>query len=186
MGAFLIEFVLFGVTGLLPTFAIAVGFGSEVGFSLIAILNGASCLGRITTGMVGDRLGHLNFLITMISIVIIITGVIFVPFGTKHIGALYTFAALWGYGSGSFLSCSPVCVGKTCEPKDYGRYVGTMNFFVSFSLLVTVPVGGQMLDSMGGMALSGFYLAVIFLGGGCFFAARTLLLDGRTIFRAII
>ncbi|KAK2025102.1 major facilitator superfamily transporter [Colletotrichum zoysiae] len=184
-GSFLIEFVLFGVTGLLPTFAMAAGFGSEAGFNLIAILNGASCFGRITTGMAGDRLGHLNILITMISFTILITGVILVPFGTKHIGALYAFAALWGYGSGSFLSTTPVvCVGKTCEPKDYGRYVGTMNFLVSFSLLVTVPVGGQMLESMGGMALSGFYLTIIFLGGGCFVAARTLLLDGRLTFRA--
>ncbi|KAK1978113.1 major facilitator superfamily transporter [Colletotrichum cereale] len=186
MGSFLLEFVLFGITGLLPTFAIAAGFGSDVGFYLIAILNGASCLGRVTTGMIGDRLGHLNVLLTMISITIVVTGVIFVPFGTKHIGALYAFAALWGYGSGSFLSGTPVCVGKTCEPKDYGRYIGTMNFFVSFSLLVTVPVGGQILESMGGTALSGFYLVIIFLGGGCFFAARTLLLDGRLTFRARI
>ncbi|KAK2043950.1 MFS general substrate transporter [Colletotrichum somersetense] len=183
-GSFLIEFVLFDVTGLMPTFAMAAGFGSEAGFNLIAILNGASCFGRITTGMAGDRLGRLNILITMISFTILITGVILVPFGTKHIGALYAFAALWGYGSGSFLSTTPVCVGKTCEPKHYGRYVGTMNFLVSFSLLVTVPVGGQMLESMGGMALSGFYLTVIFLGSGCFFAARTLLLDGQLTFRA--
>ncbi|KAK1965013.1 major facilitator superfamily transporter [Colletotrichum sublineola] len=186
MGSFLLEFVLFGITGLLPTFAIAAGFGSEAGFNLIAILNGGSFLGRITTGMVGDRLGHLNVLITMIFITIVITGIIFVPFGTKHIGALYTFAALWGYGSGSFLSGTPACVAKTCEPKDYGRYIGTMNFLVSFSLLVTVPVGGEMLESMGGTALSGFYLAVLFLGGSCFFAARTLMLDGRLTSRARI
>ncbi|GKT54674.1 major facilitator superfamily transporter [Colletotrichum tofieldiae] len=170
MGLFLLEFVLFGITGLLPTFAIAVGFGSDVGFSLVAILNGTSCFGRIMTGVIGDRLGHLNILLIMISITIIFTGVVFVPFGTKHIGALYAFAALWGYGSGSFLSSTP----------------GTMNFFVSFSLLVTVPIGGQMLESMGGTALSGFYLAVLFLGGVCFFAARALLLNGWLTFRARI
>ncbi|TID04978.1 putative transporter MCH4 [Colletotrichum higginsianum] len=186
MGLFLLEFVLFGITGLLPTFAIASGFGSDVGYSLIAILNGTSCLGRIMTGIIGDRLGHLNILLTMIGITIVFTGVVFVPFGTKHIGALYAFAALWGYGSGSFLSSTPVCVGKTCEPKDYGRYLGTMNFIVSFSLLVTVPIGGQMLESMGGTALSGFYLAIVFLGGVCFFAARALLLDGWLTFRARI
>ncbi|KZL81375.1 mfs monocarboxylate [Colletotrichum incanum] len=186
MGLFLLEFVLFGITGLLPTFAITVGFGSDVGFSLVAILNGTSCFGRIMTGVIGDKLGHLNILLAMISITIVFTGVVFVPFGTKHIGALYAFAALWGYGSGSFLSSTPVCLGKTCEPKDYGRYLGTMNFFVSFSLLVTVPIGGQMLESMGGTALSGFYLAVIFLGGVCFFAARALLLNGWLTFRARI
>ncbi|TQN63746.1 Aspyridones efflux protein apdF [Colletotrichum shisoi] len=169
-GLFLLEFVLFGITGLLPTFAIASGFGPDVGYSLIAILNGTSCLGRIMTGIIGDRLGHLNILLAMIGITIVFTGVVFVPFGTKHIGALYAFAALWGYGSGSFLSSTP----------------GTMNFVVSFSLLVTAPIGGQMLESMGGTALSGFYLAVVFLGGVCFFAARALLLDGWLTFRARI
>ncbi|KAK1990444.1 major facilitator superfamily transporter [Colletotrichum falcatum] len=185
-GSFLLEFVLFGTTGLLPTFAIDVGFGSDAGFYLIAILNGASCLGRVMTGLAGDRFGQMNVLLAMISFAIVTTGVVFVPFGTKYIGALYAFAALWGYGSGSFLSGTPVCVRKTCEPKDYGRYIGTMNFIVSFSLLVTVPVGGQMLESMGGTALSGFYLATLFLGGGCFFAARSLLLGGQFTLRATI
>ncbi|KAK1691094.1 major facilitator superfamily transporter [Colletotrichum godetiae] len=171
-GLFMLEFVLFGITGLLPTFAIAAGFPSNIGFSLVAILNGTSCFGRIMTGVIG--------------ITIVFTGVVFVPFGTKHIGALYAFAALWGYGSGSFLSSTPVCLGKTCEPKDYGRYLGTMNFVVSFSLLVTVPIGGQMLESMGGTALSGFYLAILFLGGVCYFAARSLLLGGWLTLRARI
>ncbi|KAI3531279.1 major facilitator superfamily transporter [Colletotrichum paranaense] len=185
-GLFMLEFVLFGITGLLPTFAIAAGFPSNIGFSLVAILNGTSCFGRIMTGVIGDRIGHLNILLIMIGITIVFTGVVFVPFGTKHIGALYAFAALWGYGSGSFLSSTPVCLGKTCEPKDYGRYLGTMNFVVSFSLLVTVPIGGQMLESMGGTALSGFYLAILFLGGVCYFAARSLLLGGWLTLRASI
>ncbi|KAJ0348311.1 hypothetical protein KNSL1_005731 [Colletotrichum chrysophilum] len=107
MGLFLLEFVLFGITGLLPTFAIVAGFPSSIGFSLIAILNGCSCLGRIVSGMAGDRLGHLNVLLFMILFTVSFTAIILVPFGTKHIGALYAFSALWGIGSGSFLSITP-------------------------------------------------------------------------------
>ncbi|TEA14925.1 Riboflavin transporter MCH5 [Colletotrichum sidae] len=186
MGLVLLEFVLFGITGLLPTFAIAAGFPSDVGFSLIAILNGCSCLGRISAGIAGDRLGHLNVLLFMIVFTVAFTAIIFVPFGTKYIGALYAFAALWGIGSGSFLSITPVCIGKTCEPKDYGRYLGTMNFLVSFALLITVPIGGQMLETMGGTALSGFYVAIVFLGGVCYFAARSLLVGEWLKLRVVI
>lgn len=50
-----------------------------------------------------------------------------------------------------------------------------MNFVVSFALLITVPIGGQMLESMGAMALSGLYVAVVFMGGVSTFAARSLL-----------
>ncbi|KAF6825982.1 MFS monocarboxylate [Colletotrichum musicola] len=186
LGLFLLEFVLFGITGLLPTFAIAAGFPHDVGFSLIAILNGCSCLGRVAAGVAGDRLGHLNVLLFMILFTVLFTAVVLVPFGTKHIGALYAFSALWGIGSGSFLSITPVCIAKTCEPKDYGRYLGTMNFVVSFSLLITVPIGGQMIESMGGIALSGFYVAMIFLGGVSYFAARSLLVGGWFTFRTRI
>ncbi|KAI8279552.1 hypothetical protein K4K59_008917 [Colletotrichum sp. SAR11_240] len=79
-----------------------------------------------------------------------------------------------------------VCIAKTCDPKDYGRYLGTMNFVVSFSLLITVPIGGQMLESMGGTALSGFYVAVLFLGGVSYFAGRSLLVGGWFTFRTRI
>ena len=107
IGFFVLEFVLFGITGILPTFAVKAGFGTNAGFYLIAILNGMSCFGRIMTGVIGDRLGHINILLMMISITIVFMGVILVPFGTKHISALYTFTALWGYASGSFLSSCP-------------------------------------------------------------------------------
>ncbi|KAF9869710.1 hypothetical protein CkaCkLH20_12753 [Colletotrichum karsti] len=194
MALFLLEFVLFGITGLLPTFAIAAGFPSDTGFSLIAVLNGCSCIGRITSGLAGDRFGHLNVILFMILFTVTCTSVVLVPFGTKHIGALYAFSALWGIGSGAFLSIPPVCISKTCEPKDYGRYlaadkslnVGTMNFVTSFSLLIAVPVGGQMLESMGGTALSGFYVALLLLGGVSYFAARSLLVGGWFTFRTII
>ncbi|GKT83766.1 major facilitator superfamily transporter [Colletotrichum tofieldiae] len=203
MGLFLLEFVLFGITGLLPTFAIAVGFGSDVGFSLVAILNGTSCFGRIMAGVIGDRLGHLNILLIMISITIIFTGVVFVPFGTKHIGALYAFAALWGYGSGSFLSSTPgeyfcifldmievLCIGSVFG-KDV-RAEGLWQISRHNELLRQLfaigdrPYWWANARKYGGTALSGFYLAVLFLGGVCFFAARALLLNGWLTFRARI
>jgi len=58
-----------------------------------------------------------------------------------------------------------------------------MNFIVSFALLICIPIGGHMLEVMGPMALSGFYLAIVFLTGACFFGARALLAGGLTNFR---
>lgn len=83
-----------------------------------------------------------------------------------------------------------VCVGKTCEPKDYGRYYGmtlsflditslissgTMNFVISFSLLIAIPSSGTMIEKMGTQALSGFLMGVLALGLGCLFASRAVL-----------
>ncbi|KAK1486758.1 riboflavin transporter MCH5 [Colletotrichum tamarilloi] len=160
----LLEFVIFGATAILPTLVALSGLPIEHGFNMLAILNGVSSLGRILPGVVGDRLGHYNVLLTRIE-------------------ALYAFSALWGFGTGSFLSLAPACVAKTCELKDYGRYYGTMNFVISFSLLLTVPIGGQMLQTLGPTALSGLYLAVVFAGGLLVYAGRSVVVGSWTNFR---
>ena len=64
--------------------------------------------------------------------------------------------------------------------------LGTMNFVISFAVLLCVPIGGIMLEHMGAQALAGLYLAIVVLGGGCFFAARALLIGEWFSFKTII
>lgn len=61
-----------------------------------------------------------------------------------------------------------------------------MNFFISFALLLAIPVSGIMIENMGAQALAGLLIAIIFLGGGCFFAARALLIGEWFSFKTII
>ncbi|KAH7310682.1 major facilitator superfamily transporter monocarboxylate [Stachybotrys elegans] len=124
IGLFALEFATFGVFALLPTYAAAARFSTDTGFALISIANGTSTLGRLLPGLAGDIYGHFNVSILMIIFTAVFTGVVLVPFGSTSLGAVYTFAALWGFGSGSFMSLTPVCMGKTCDTKDYGRYFG--------------------------------------------------------------
>ena len=63
-------------------------------------------------------------------------------------------------------------MGKTCHTRDYGRFFGTMYFVVSFSLLITVPLGGQILDQLGPRIFGGFYMAILGFSGLCFLLAR--------------
>jgi hypothetical protein len=51
-----------------------------------------------------------------------------------------------------------------------------MNLVVSFSLLLSLPLSGIMLDNMGAQALAGLYIAILFMAAVCFFAARALLI----------
>ncbi|KAI1633259.1 riboflavin transporter MCH5 [Biscogniauxia mediterranea] len=186
IGLSALEFAIFGVYSLLPTYASRAGLGSDAGFTLLAIVNATGTAGRCLPGLAGDFFGHFNVLLCMILCTIIITAVILVPFETS-LATLYTFSALWGFGSGSFISLTPVCMGKTCETKEYGRYFGTMYFFVSFALLLASPLGGQMLQTFGTKALACLYVAVVALGGICFFLARQLLLGmGIWRFRVLI
>ncbi|KAJ0119645.1 transporter MCH4 [Diaporthe amygdali] len=179
LGIFALEFAMFGVFGLLPTYATAANFPASTGYALVAISNGCSTFGRLLPGLAGDYFGHFNVLVCMILCTAAFTGAILVPFGSSSLKALYIFSALWGFGSGSFISLTPVCMGKTCETEDYGRYYGTMYFFVSFSLLLTVPLGGQMLSTFGTRALAGLYVGIVLAGGVCFLSARQLIYGKR-------
>lgn len=124
LGIFALEFAMFGVFGLLPTYATAANFPASTGYALVAISNGCSTFGRLLPGLAGDYFGHFNVLVCMILCTAAFTGAILVPFGSSSLKALYIFSALWGFGSGSFISLTPVCMGKTCETEDYGRYYG--------------------------------------------------------------
>lgn len=109
---FLLEFAIFGITGILPTLVSWSGFPPDTGYIMVAITSGVACFGRIIPGLIGDRVGHFNVLILMIIMTTICTAVTLVPFGSTHIEALYVFSALWGLGSGSFLSLTP---GKSSQ-----------------------------------------------------------------------
>lgn len=107
VGIFALEFAIFGVFGLLPTYATAAHFSPDTGFTLVAIANGCSCFGRLLPGMAGDYFGHYNVLLFMIICTAIFTGAVLVPYGSSSLTALYAFSALWGFGSGSFISLTP-------------------------------------------------------------------------------
>ncbi|KAK7454353.1 major facilitator superfamily transporter [Colletotrichum acutatum] len=107
LGFFLYEFSITGVGVLLPTFAVKAGFPSAMGYTLVSILNGCSCIGRLLPGLAGDYVGHFDVILFMTCLSLIFTGGLFVPFGGQSAGILYAFAGLWGFCTGSFLSILP-------------------------------------------------------------------------------
>ncbi|KAF5672075.1 monocarboxylate transporter [Fusarium denticulatum] len=168
-GIFMFEFVIFSISGLLPSISTRVGFTAENGYTLLSIVGAASTFGRVIPGIIGDKLGHFNVLLATSVFTIIFMGALLVPFGTKSATALYAWSAIWGFGSGSFLSITP----------------GMMNFAIAFALLIALPTSGAMLENMGPQALAGLFTGMTAVGGACYFAARALLigkwLSPRTI-----
>ncbi|KAE8383452.1 major facilitator superfamily domain-containing protein [Aspergillus bertholletiae] len=172
IGIFMLEFATFSISGLLPTIATRSGFGATDGYLLIPVMGACSFIGRVVPGFLSDMMGPFNVLIMMIISNLVFMAALFIPFTHISRPVLYAFAATWGLGSGSFLSIPPVCIGKTCESEEYGRYFGASTFIVSFSVLLSIPLGGIMLDSLGVQALAGLLGAVMFTGGICVGIAR--------------
>lgn len=174
------ELVLFGALGLLPTYAaLNSSYPADTGFFLLAVMNGVSCLGRFFPGFVADKLGRFNVLLIMLLVTLVLMLVIWLPFGAKSLPALFTFAALFGFGTGSWMALTPACIGQLCEAEEFGRYYGTLYFIASLATLVCIPIGGELLGVVGTNALAGFFCAILGLSIISFAMSRWACLKWR-------
>lgn len=156
------EIVLFGALGILPTYAtLSTDFPADTGFYLISILNGVSCFGRILPGYVADKIGRFNTLLIMIVFTLIFMLALWLPFGNTSIAALYSFAALFGFGTGSWMALTPACVGQLCRAEEFGRYYGSMYFIAGLATLVCIPISGELVETVGPQPMVGFMCAVL-------------------------
>lgn len=164
IAVFCFEFIIFGCAALLPTYVRFAGFGSDTQFYTLAVLNGMSFFGRLLPGFAADHFGRFNVLLFLVTATLLAMGTVWLPFGSSSKGALYAVAALFGFGSGGWLSLAPVCAGQLCRTEEYGRFYGTIYCVAAFGVLLTVPIGGQLLDTTTPIVLIGFYAAVLFVG----------------------
>lgn len=179
------EVVLFGALGILPTFAtLSTSFPADTGFNLIAILNGVSCLGRLLPGYASDKIGRFNTLFIMIVFTLVWMLVLWLPLGTSSLAALYCFAALFGFGTGSWMALTPACVGQLCRAEEFGRYYGSMYFIASLATLVCIPISGELVVTVGPQPMVAFFCAILGLSLVSFLFSRWAILGRRWTVKA--
>ncbi|KAL6711198.1 hypothetical protein ACN47E_005729 [Coniothyrium glycines] len=173
MSVFGFEVVLFGGLGILPTYAtLSTKFAPETGFYLISVLNGVSCLGRLLPGYVADHIGRFNTLLIMIIFTLVWMLALWLPLGTTSLTALYAFAGLFGFGTGSWMALTPACVGQLCRAEEFGRYYGSMYFIASLATLVCIPISGELVETVGPAPMVGFFCAILGLSLVSFLFSR--------------
>jgi len=179
IAVFSFEFVIFGCAALLPTYVRYAGFSSSAQFYSLTVLNGLSFLGRTLPGFAADIFGRFNMLLFLIAITLVIMSAVWIPLGASSEVALYVVIALFGFGSGGWLSLAPVCAGQLCRTEEYGRFYGTMYCVAAFGVLLTVPIGGELIQSTTLQGLVGFYSAILFVGLASIAASRWAILDWK-------
>lgn len=177
VAVFAFEFIIFGCAALLPTYVRYSGLDLDVQFYSLTVLNSMSLLGRILPGFAADRMGRFNILLSLAVITLLIMASVWIPFGSYNEATLYAVVAIFGFGSGGWISLAPVCAGQLCRTEEYGRFYGTIYCIAAFGVLLTVPVGGELLQSTTPQTLVGFYSAILLVGLASVAMSRWALLD---------
>ncbi|KAK9455430.1 major facilitator superfamily domain-containing protein [Dipodascopsis uninucleata] len=162
------------------SFAIAKGISSSLAYQMIAIMNSASIAGRFMPGYFADVIGRYNMIILTIIMCSVFVYSIWLPTavipGTNLAGHI-VYLILFGFGSGSGISLTPVCLSQICETKDYGKRYGTLYSFASIGTLTGVPIAGAILGAQG----ANNYNGLIIFCGGCYILSTIFFICARGV-----
>ncbi|KAH8671541.1 major facilitator superfamily domain-containing protein [Xylariales sp. PMI_506] len=115
---------------------------------LLPIINALSVLGRIGPGIVADKVGRFNTVITITGLSAIFTLALWIP-GTSE-AAIIVYALLFGFSSGGFISLAPALIARVSDIRQIGSRTGATYAVQSFATLTGSPIAGALVSAMNG------------------------------------
>ncbi|KAJ3981089.1 major facilitator superfamily domain-containing protein [Lentinula detonsa] len=134
--------------------ALAVGLSPDMAAYLVAIANMSSGLGRIATGIMADRIGALNFIITTTSFAGALSFAW--PFA-KTEASLIVITVLYGFMYGSFVSGLLLPVYELEEITNAGQRTGMIMSIGAIGALFGIPISGEIIKASKGFEVVGYY-----------------------------
>lgn len=148
----------------LPTYAVSRGVDATLASYLLAIVNGASTVGRIVPGFLADRYGRLN----VFGLGSLATGAVVLCMNSAVSEAgLIVYAVAFGLASGTIISGMSAAI-STCteDAREMGTYMGMALALGSVASLVGPPVNGALLEKYGGFLQPCIFSGIMCLAGG--------------------
>lgn len=108
------------------------------------MLTPSSIFGRVIPGALADKVGKFNMQFLWCTV----AGIIVLALGLPASGnaAYLTFAALYGFASGAYVSLLPAQIAQISEVHQIGVRVGVTFACVSFAGLVGNPIAGAIVS----------------------------------------
>ena len=177
LGSFFFFFAMFLPINYIILQAMTLGMGKRLAEYLIPILNGASFFGRVLPGIAADKLGRYNTMTIMMLFTSIIVLALWLPASSN--APIIVFAALYGFGSGSFVSLAPSLVAQISDVREIGVRNGTVFAIISFAALCSNPIGGALITRWEG-EFTGLQVfgGVMAFGGACTILGARVVLGG--------
>ena len=140
----------------------------DLGGYLLAILNAGSVFGRIFPNFFAQKIGPMNMLIPC---VIITSILVFTLISVHNEGGVVTFAVVYGFFSGTFVSLPPtVLIYLSMDNRALiGTRMGMAFAIASLGSLAGAPIAGRILTDKGFTSTWAFSGSMI-IGAGCLMA----------------
>ncbi|EME46321.1 hypothetical protein DOTSEDRAFT_42850 [Dothistroma septosporum NZE10] len=178
VGTYFMEWGLFAPISYVTAYSLSSGaMSSTFAYQIIAIFNAGSALGRWLPGLLADKVGRFNAMLLALLLCMSSSLALWLPatvisgssdHGQNNVvfGLTVTFCVLFGFGSGSNISLTPVCVGMLCKTEEYGRYYSTCYCIVAVGTLTGIPIAGALIE-----VCDGAYWGVALFTGLCYIIA---------------
>ncbi|KAJ5779753.1 hypothetical protein N7457_007473 [Penicillium paradoxum] len=146
-------------------------YGMSAGLAgyLIPILNATSIFGRTLPGYLADKFGRYNVMIitSFFSAILVLT--LWLP--SKGNAPVIVFCALYGFGSGAFVSLAPALLAQISDIRQLGVRNGTFFSVISFAALTGTPIGGALVSDgpHADFTRLQIFCGVVMLVGSCLF-----------------
>jgi MFS family permease len=176
-GVFFIEWAYFVPVTYVPGYYLvrqgltgedAVGGDAAFAYQLLAILNGASCVGRYLPGYIADKIGRYNTMIIGSGLALISVMGLWLPDALASeppsLTLLVFFVVVYGFASGANITLTPICVGQLCSTQDYGRYYASVFTICSFGCLTSIPIAGNLAIATDNPGRAGYWGLILFAG----------------------
>ncbi|KAL4247928.1 Proton-linked Monocarboxylate Transporter [Abortiporus biennis] len=182
IGSAFISLGLFIPNFYIVSYATVHNISPNLSFSILAILNGSSTLGRLAPPCLSDALGRFNLIIPAVFFSGLVT-LVFWIFARTTV-EIVMYAVLFGFFSGAFNALIAPCVAQISDVREIGMRIGLLYTIVSFPPLASGPAAGALLNLQHGsytgmIILSGTSLII----GSLFFVWARLRLDRRILVR---
>lgn len=147
--------------------AVEIGVSKDFSFYIIAIANAASAFGRVSSGLLGDKIGVLNTMAIFTAVAGITT--IAWPYA-KDQSQLIAIATIHGFSMGGYISLYSIPAVGMGKMEDAGRRVGMFMSLIGLGSIVGPPISGAIRTASGGFIATGYYA-----GGSILFGVALLL-----------
>jgi len=140
--------------------AIDIGVSPSSAFYLVSIANASSAFGRITSGLLSDRVGAVNIMAPFTLVAAIMTYVW--PLARTE-RSLIAVAIVYGFSSGAYVGLILAPIMHLGGTGDVGRRVGLTTTCLAFGALAGPPISGAINDATGGFMFVGIYAGTMIM-----------------------